>query len=131
MPGVRRSIGELLQRGLNDRSRVHRCVHAEALNPLHIRLPPEPGHLAFGVLPCVAFRVENCIFNGQLTVHDLPSGYRRTAHARRLSRLESAERDAIVAALAESAGNIARTARLLEISRPTLYSRIRALHIAR
>jgi hypothetical protein len=68
---------------------------------------------------------------GELTVRDLPSAYRRTAHVRRLSRLESAERNAIVTALAESQGNIAQTARLLGISRPTLYSRIRALHIAR
>ncbi|MBL7487668.1 hypothetical protein I6A60_19490 [Frankia sp. AgB1.9] len=69
--------------------------------------------------------------HSEITVRDLPLAYRRTARARQLGRLESAERDVIVAALAESHRNIAQTARLLGVSRPTLYSRIRALGIAR
>jgi hypothetical protein len=69
--------------------------------------------------------------SNRLTVHDLPIGYRRTVRARQLSRLEIAERDTVVAALAETGGNIVRTARVLGISRPTLYSRIRILGIAR
>jgi len=67
----------------------------------------------------------------QLSVQDLPPAYRRTDRARRLSRLEKAERETIVTTLAEVDGNIAQAARLLAISRPTLYSRIRALGIAR
>ena len=69
--------------------------------------------------------------SSHLTVQDLPPAYRLTLRARQLSLLERAERDTIIRALNDCGGNITRTAAWLGVSRPTLYSRVRALGIPR
>lgn len=65
---------------------------------------------------------------GDIEPDDLPS---ELAHGtrRRLSPLESAERDLIVAALMEARGNRVRAAAALGIGRATLYRRLRAFGI--
>ncbi|WP_433177870.1 sigma-54-dependent Fis family transcriptional regulator [Actinoallomurus sp. CA-150999] len=67
---------------------------------------------------------------GDVTVRDLPPAYQGSRRSRRLTPLEQAEHDAIVAALRASEGNKAHAARRLGISRTTLYNRIRALGVA-
>ena len=67
---------------------------------------------------------------GDITVSDLPEAYRVKTPEKRLGRLERAEREAIVRALAQYNGNKKRTAQVLGLSRTTLYSRIRALKIS-
>lgn len=66
---------------------------------------------------------------GDITPRDLPDGYRATTPPRSYGGLERAERDAIVRALESSGGNKVRAARLLGISRTTLYSRMRQLRV--
>jgi len=68
---------------------------------------------------------------GTISDHDLPESIRTQAvRGRSLSLMESAERDAIVAALKSSAGNKAATAAALGISRTTLYARLRRYKIS-
>ncbi|GAA4619707.1 transcriptional regulator MimR [Actinoallomurus vinaceus] len=67
---------------------------------------------------------------GDVTVRDLPPAYQGSRRSRRLTPLEQAEHDAIVAALRAGEGNKAHAARQLGISRTTLYNRIRALGVA-
>lgn len=64
-----------------------------------------------------------------ITVADLPSQYQTTARAHRLSGRDRAERAAIVDAMSACAGNKVHAAKMLGISRSTLYTRIRALGI--
>lgn len=64
-----------------------------------------------------------------ITVADLPSQYQTTARAHRLSGRDRAERAAIVDALGACAGNKVHAAKMLGISRSTLYIRLRALGI--
>lgn len=66
---------------------------------------------------------------GGIVVDDLPEQYRALTPLRPLSPLEQAERDAIVVALRAAGGNKVQAARTLEVSRTTLYSRIRQLRI--
>lgn len=67
---------------------------------------------------------------GAIAVEDLPEQYRSREGARTLAPIERAERDAIVAALEQHAGNKLRTAAALGISRTTLYAKLRSLRIA-
>jgi transcriptional regulator of acetoin/glycerol metabolism len=46
-----------------------------------------------------------------------------------LSPIEAAERQALVKAIRDTEGNMARAATLLQVSRSTLYRRCRRLHI--
>jgi sigma-54 dependent transcriptional regulator, acetoin dehydrogenase operon transcriptional activator AcoR len=66
---------------------------------------------------------------GGITLADLPPQYRSTAPAVPMAALERAERDVIVVALRNAAGNKVQAARELGVSRTTLYARIRQLRI--
>ena len=63
-----------------------------------------------------------------LQANDLPEHLRDTGR-RKLSKLESLERDAIVAALEQSGGNRSVAAESLGMGRTTLYRKLRALGI--
>ena len=68
-----------------------------------------------------------------VTVDDLPVGYPGRAHAaagRRLTGLERAERDALVAALRAAGGDREAAARDLGISRATIYRKLKRLAIS-
>ncbi|MFC9356215.1 sigma-54-dependent Fis family transcriptional regulator [Rhodococcus sp. NPDC057014] len=68
---------------------------------------------------------------GMIIEHDLPGTVRmNTSTARTLTLMETAERDAIVAALRTSNGNRAAAAAELGIGRTTLYDRLRRYGIA-
>ncbi|MFE5708483.1 sigma-54-dependent Fis family transcriptional regulator [Rhodococcus koreensis] len=68
---------------------------------------------------------------GMIVEHDLPDTVRmNTSTARSLTLMETAERDAIVAALRASNGNRAAAAAELGIGRTTLYARLRRYGIA-
>ncbi|GAA2425894.1 helix-turn-helix domain-containing protein [Streptomyces macrosporus] len=67
---------------------------------------------------------------GRMIWHEhLPPHLRAAVRRRPLTRIESVERDAIVAAPAQAAGNRSRAADLLGIGRTTLYRKMRALGI--
>ncbi|MBP2325129.1 transcriptional regulator of acetoin/glycerol metabolism [Kibdelosporangium banguiense] len=80
-----------------------------------------PGNVPqlFQVLKYVAQRKRS----GVIQPADLPAEYRAVAR-RPLNRLESMERDAIVHSLEDADGNKNRAARLLGMSRATLYRKI-------
>jgi transcriptional regulator of acetoin/glycerol metabolism len=61
---------------------------------------------------------------GRILPDDLPPEA-RTVSRRRLSPLESMERDAIVQSLLDAGGSKAEAARSLEMSRATIYRKIR------
>lgn len=61
---------------------------------------------------------------GDIDVADLPADCLTSSSRRRLSRLETAERDEIVSALLEADGNRVRAAAALGIGRATLYRRM-------
>ncbi|MGQ4599825.1 helix-turn-helix domain-containing protein [Nocardia sp. R6R-6] len=65
---------------------------------------------------------------GDISEKDLPPGYRSPAK-RRLTLMETAERDAIVSALRAAKGNKAAAAAELGIGRTTLYARLRQYRI--
>jgi DNA-binding NtrC family response regulator len=99
------------------------------------RLTPE----AFQLLARMAWpgnvrQLENLIRNlvtrrqeGDIALDDLPPDIRGTAPARRLTAMEQLERNAILAALADCAGNKVQAAAKLGLSRATLYRKLRAL----
>lgn len=64
-----------------------------------------------------------------ISLADLPEQYRTTTRAHRLSGRDRAERRAIVEAMNAAGGNKVHAAKLLGISRSTLYTRLRALDI--
>jgi len=66
---------------------------------------------------------------GDIGAADLPEDIRREAPRRRLSRLERLELRAIMAALKQTGGNKAEAAHILEISRSTLYRKMRSFGI--
>ncbi|MGW1784954.1 sigma-54-dependent Fis family transcriptional regulator [Streptomyces sp. NPDC002143] len=88
---------------------------------------PWPGNLR--ELYEVLRQAATSMTSGDITVRDLPPLYRRSAARRRLSPLEQAEHDVIVAALAGCGGNKSQAAARLGIGRNTLYERIRRLGI--
>lgn len=63
---------------------------------------------------------------GDVLPRDLPENYQRSPRARRLSRIEQLEHDAIAAALRDCGGNKAHAAKQLGISRSTLHRRVRS-----
>jgi sigma-54 dependent transcriptional regulator, acetoin dehydrogenase operon transcriptional activator AcoR len=66
---------------------------------------------------------------GGITLSDLPQQYRCTVPAGPMAALDRAEREVIVIALRNAAGNKVQAARELGVSRTTLYARIRQLRI--
>ena len=64
-----------------------------------------------------------------ITIDDLPAGYRGAAGGRQLTALERAERQALLTALRVAAGNREAAARELGISRATIYRKLRRLGI--
>jgi sigma-54 dependent transcriptional regulator, acetoin dehydrogenase operon transcriptional activator AcoR len=65
---------------------------------------------------------------GVIVLQDLPAEYRAPPW-RRLTRMERAEREAILEALVQTGGNKVQAAELLGISRATLYRRLKQLSI--
>lgn len=72
----------------------------------------------------LATALVNCM-HFDLTVNDLPAGYRQLPARRNLALLESTERDAIVAALQKTGWNKDEAAAELGISRATIYRKIK------
>ncbi|WP_223838513.1 helix-turn-helix domain-containing protein [Saccharopolyspora pogona] len=68
---------------------------------------------------------------GDITLADLPAGYRDAGRTARLTGRERAERDAIVEALRATGGNKVHAAQRLGISRTTVYSRMRVFGLPR
>jgi sigma-54 dependent transcriptional regulator, acetoin dehydrogenase operon transcriptional activator AcoR len=64
-----------------------------------------------------------------ITIDDLPAGYRGAARGRHLTGLERAERQALLTALRDTAGDREAAARDLGISRATIYRKLRRLGI--
>jgi sigma-54 dependent transcriptional regulator, acetoin dehydrogenase operon transcriptional activator AcoR len=64
-----------------------------------------------------------------ISMADLPEHYQTTTRAHRLSGRDRAERQAIVEAMNAAGGNKVHAAKMLGISRSTLYTRLRALDI--
>jgi hypothetical protein len=67
---------------------------------------------------------------GDISVPDLPAGYRGSPREPVAGALWQAERDAIIRALADCRGNKVHAAQQLGISRNMLYRRLRGLHIS-
>lgn len=102
-----------------------RCT-AQALTAL--RAHPWPGNVRELRRVLAGAMVSAMHFD--IGVRHLPEGYRAAPRTRPLARLESTERDAIVAALEKAGGNKDRAAADLGISRATIYRKIRRFGIA-
>jgi transcriptional regulator of acetoin/glycerol metabolism len=68
---------------------------------------------------------------GEITVADLPAEIRSRSVRRSLSPIDQMECDAIIGALHDAAGNKVAAARLIGLSRSTIYRKIRAYGIDR
>lgn len=86
-----------------------------------------PGNLT--ELACVLRTASHTATGGRIDVRDLPTRYQHTGRITHLAGRERAERQAIIDALANAAGNKVHAARELGISRSTLYARMKALNI--
>ncbi|MCE0765691.1 hypothetical protein LWC35_22695 [Pseudonocardia kujensis] len=102
-----------------------RCT-AQALTAL--RAHPWPGNVR--ELRRVLAGATVAAMHFDIAVRHLPEGYRAGPPTRPLARMESTERDAIVAALEKAGGNKDRAAADLGISRATIYRKIRRFGIA-
>jgi transcriptional regulator of acetoin/glycerol metabolism len=65
---------------------------------------------------------------GTVVLQDLPAEY-QSVPWRRLTRMERAERQAILQVLAQTGGNKARAAELLGVGRATLYRKLKQLGV--
>jgi transcriptional regulator of acetoin/glycerol metabolism len=65
---------------------------------------------------------------GEITLRDLPADY-KSSPRRRLTRMEHAERQAILEVLDQTGGNKLRAAELLGVGRATLYRKLKELAI--
>jgi transcriptional regulator of acetoin/glycerol metabolism len=101
-----------------------RCT-AQALTAL--RAHPWPGNVR--ELRRVLAGAMVTAMHFDIGVRHLPEGYRSGPPNRPLARLESTERDAIVAALEKAGGNKDRAAADLGISRATIYRKLRRFTI--
>jgi transcriptional regulator of acetoin/glycerol metabolism len=86
-----------------------------------------PGNLR--ELGTVLDRLAAATTRAEIRLADLPHDIMRGAARRRLTRFERAELHAILAALEETDGNKVEAARLLGISRSTVYRKLRALGV--
>ena len=66
---------------------------------------------------------------GLVQIGDLPARFIEAAQHRKLTPIETAERDAVIAALTQTQGNRSVAAKILGIGRTTLYRKIRTYHI--
>ncbi|AEV73571.1 transcriptional activator of acetoin/glycerol metabolism [Mycolicibacterium rhodesiae NBB3] len=80
-------------------------------------------------LACVLRTASQTATGGRIDMRDLPTRYQHTGRIAHLAGRERAERQAIIDALANAAGNKVHAARELGISRSTLYARMKALSI--
>ncbi|MGB3866095.1 MAG: helix-turn-helix domain-containing protein, partial [Xanthobacteraceae bacterium] len=70
--------------------------------------------------------------NGDITEADLdlpPLGAERAAAEQPVADFETAERNVVIAALRDSRGSVTAAARALNVSRATLYRKLKALKI--
>jgi transcriptional regulator of acetoin/glycerol metabolism len=122
-------IAELpaLARAMLQELSPHRSLHLTPAAVAALSAQPWPGNLR--ELRSVLEEVTATRSAGGIAVEDLPERYRVRTATRTLHLLERAERDAIVAALGEHAGNKVHAAASLGISRTTLYAKMRTLRI--
>ena len=103
----------------------------------HVRLMPTtlaalaahswPGNLR--ELHAVLSHATQRRWGDSIAVKDLPDGYRSEVPDRPLAPLDQVQRDVIIATLQRCGGNKVQAARELELSRTTLYARMKALRI--
>lgn len=123
VPPLRRHIADLEQLVpylLNRLSHGNRLSCAPSA--LHLLMRAEwPGNVTelYGVLKTVTCHRRT----GVIRPADLPARF-RSASQRELSPIEAAERDTIVQALQDANGNKLQAAKLLDISRATIYRKI-------
>lgn len=127
LPPLRRrdDFADVVRAMLADICGPGRRVTPNALSTLAAQ--PWPGNLR--ELHDVLSQATAAMNSGDITVRDVPAPYRSSSVRHRLSLLEQAEHDVIVAVLAECGGNKSRAATRLGIGRNTLYERIRRLGI--
>lgn len=117
---------------------ITKCLLADLLPKSTIEIAPSVLHLLSAQpwpgnireLRAVLDHAARGREGGQIVENDLPEAIRANAYPpRALTRMESAERDAIVSALRATNGNRAAAAAELGIGRTTLYARLRRYRI--